>query len=95
MSNLASIRDRGISEFIKHQKQRIKLLRIMIETYDDGRSKAFFCRTAALLEPTALQESLHRAKSAKADDIRDKAKVLRGILEEAAIGEGIELRVGK
>ena len=97
LSNSRFIRDKGIREFVRRQEKRIALLETMIEGYDDGRSRSFFCRAAALLDPKALERSLDQAKNAMraggrgASDHADKAKVLRGILVEAALGEGIEL----
>jgi hypothetical protein len=94
---LRYIKERGIKEFIRRQKKRIGLLETMIEDYDDGRSRSFFCRAAALLDPKALKRSLNEARKATraagggASDAVNKAKVLRGILAQAALSEGIEM----
>ncbi len=98
LSNLRFIREKGIREFIRRQEKRVGLLETMIEGYDDGRSRSFFCRAAALLDPKVLKGSLDKAKKAmgagdgRTSDTADKAKVLRGILTEAALCEGIELK---
>ena len=100
LSNLGFIKKRGIEAFMKQQEERIRLLETMIQGYDDGRSRSFFCRAAALLEPKALKRSLERAKRAtgaaagKAGAV-DKARALRGFLVEAALREGIELTARK
>jgi hypothetical protein len=97
LSNLRSIKEEGIEEFITQQEKRIGLLETMVEGYDDGRSKSFFCRAAALLDPKTLQKSLDRARNATrgfgagTSSSKEKAKVLRSILAEAALGEGVEL----
>jgi hypothetical protein len=101
LSNSRFIRDKGIREFVRRQEKRIGLLETMIEDYDDGRSRGFFCRAAALLDPKALERSLDQAKKAMRAGGRgtsghaDKAKVLRGTLVEAALSEGIELTAKK
>jgi hypothetical protein len=95
LSNLVSIKEKGFNEFMKQQRQRIRLLEIMIDEYDDGRSKSFLCRAVALLDLVALRESLRRARRARADDVRGSAKILKGILEEAATCSKIELRGSK
>jgi hypothetical protein len=97
LSNLRLIKEKGIQVFMKRQEQRIGLLEAMIEGYDDGRSRSFFCRAAALLDPTVLEGSLAQAEKAvgaggRISDIGDKAKLLRGVLAEAALREGIELK---
>ena len=99
--NLRFIKEKGIKEFIRRQEKRIGLLETMIEAYDDGRSRSFFCRAAALLDPKALKSTLDEAKKARragggrTSDAVDKAKVLRGILAKAALSEGIELTAKK
>jgi len=101
LSNLRFIKEKGIKEFARGQEKRIGLLETMIESYDDGRSRSFFCRAAALLDPKALKSSLDEAKKAigtgggGAVDTVDKTKILRGILAEAALREGIELTAKK
>ncbi len=96
LSNLRFIEEKGIKKFIRGQRKRIGLLETMIDRYDDGRSRSFFCQAAALLDPEALEHCLDRAKKATAggrgtSDTRSRAKILRGILEEAALDERIEL----
>ena len=89
------MKKRGLEAFVRLQQERIDLLETMIAGYDDGRSRSFFCRAAALLDPRTLERSLYEARKVKGagrtDDRRVKAKVLRGILATAALGGGIEL----
>ncbi len=92
LSNLRFIKEKGINEFMKQQRQRIRLLQTMIDEYDDGRSRSFFCRAAALLAPAALKKTLHAAKRAKAGNVRDNAKALKTLLEEVAVSEKLALR---
>ena len=93
--NLRFIKENGISEFVRRQKKQIAQLEIMLERYDDGRSKSCFCRAAALLDATALRWSIRRVKRVRAAEIRDKAKALKAILKEAALCDGIELKENK
>ncbi|HSD66121.1 MAG TPA: hypothetical protein VLF95_05440, partial [Vicinamibacteria bacterium] len=76
------------------------LLETMIAGYDDGRSRSFFCRAAALLDPVALGRSLDQAKktmeaAGRTRDRPEKAKALRGFLVEAALSQGIDLTATK
>jgi hypothetical protein len=95
LSNLRFVKEKGIEEFVRRQGKRIGLLETMINRYDDGRSRSFFCRAAALLDPEDLKASLDKAKKATATggtgDATHKAKVVRGILSDVALGVGIEL----
>ncbi len=96
LSNLRSIQQQGIERFVARQRKRIALLEAMIDRYDDGRSRSFFCRAAALLDPEGLTRSLEKARKASAgtSDVH-RARALREILAEVALGEGVELTKGK
>jgi hypothetical protein len=97
LSNLRSIKDNGIREFVKRQQKRIGLLETMIGGYDDGRSRSLFCRAAALLDPAALECSLGeatrriKAGGLQPGDAGSKARTLKAILTETAVEQGIEL----
>ncbi len=98
LSNLKCVKRKGIKAFVKLQKHRIDLLERMIAGYDEGRSRSFYCRAAAMLDLSSLNRSLAKAKESieagacGTSDIRAKAKLLRGILAAAASSEGIELK---
>jgi len=58
----------------------------MLENFDDGRSRSFFCRAACLGDITRLESSLNKAiqkvktDNIKQDDKKAKAIILREIL---------------
>ena len=97
MPNLNFIKEHGIENFIGQQKNRIKLLEVMIENFDDGRSRSFFCKAATLLGLIDLRNSLDKTiqkiktDKIKQDDVKNKARILKTILNEMALKEGVEL----
>jgi hypothetical protein len=97
MPNLNFIKEHGIEKFVGQQKKRIKLLETMIINFDDGRSRSFYCKSAALLNLAALNHSLDKAiqtiktGNIKPNDTKTKAKILKDILSEIALKEGVEL----
>ena len=97
MLNLNFIKEHGIEKFVGQQKKRIKLLETMIVNFDDGRSRSFYCKSAALLDLTTLESSLDKAiqkiktDNIKPNDTKPKAKILKGILSGIALKEGVEL----
>jgi len=97
MLNLNFIKEHGIKEFIDQQKTRIKLLERMIENFDDGRSRSFFCKAACLLDLTSLESSLNKeiqkikTDNIKMDDTKVKAKILKENLKKIAFKKGVEL----
>jgi hypothetical protein len=88
MLNLDFIKEHGISKFIDQQKKRIKLLERMIDNFDDGRSRSFFCRAACLHDLTSLESALNEALQKiktdhiKPEDTKVKAKILKEILNQ-------------
>ena len=86
MPNQHFIKRHGIKKFIAQQKKRIKYLEIMLGNFNDGRSRSYFCRAAALLDLRSLENSINQAtRKIKADHIRDmkaKAKVIKEILDK-------------
>jgi hypothetical protein len=88
MLNLNSIKERGIKTFIDQQKKRMKLLERMIEGFDDGRSRSFFCKAACLHSLAGLESSLSeaiqkiRTDGIKRGDMKVKAKILKEILNQ-------------
>ena len=100
-SNLVFIRKFGIEKFIEEQSKRIRLLEVMLENYDDGRSKSFYCIAAALLPTVDLERALKKAKQESVkekiqpNDFKTEAKILRSFLEDSAVKNRIELRLRK
>jgi len=90
MPNLKSVKEHGIQRFVEQQRTRIRLLEKMIADFDDGRSKSYYCKSAALLNPADLKNSLDAAvRKTKADhvkpnDTKTKARILRGLLDALA-----------
>jgi hypothetical protein len=97
MLNLNFIKEHGIERFAEQQKKRIKLLETMIENFNDGRSRNFYCKATALLDLISLEDSLDKAiQKIRSDNIKSnnakiKAKILKDILNEIAFKDGIEL----
>ena len=91
MPNLSFIKEHGIERFVGQQRKRIRLLETMIADFDDGRSRSFYCKSAALLDLTTLENSLDKAiqkirtDNIKPNDAKTKAKILKDVLSKIAI----------
>ena len=91
MPNLNFIKEHGIEKFIAQQKKRIRLLETMIDDFDDGRSKSFYCKSATLLDLGDIRDSLDKTiEKTKTDgiepnDIKASAKILKDILGGASL----------
>jgi len=79
----------------------MRLLEIMLKDFDEGRSRSFYCMATTLLSIGSLAAALDstekkiKGDKAGADDIKTRAKILRGCLENFAAQEGIELKLRK
>jgi hypothetical protein len=98
-SNLYFIREQRLDKFLKQQKKRIKLLERMLQDFDDGRSKSFYCIATTLLPLAELEtlvdeaERKIKADKVKVDDIKTKAKILRELFNGFAAKGGVELKL--
>ncbi len=101
VSNLNFIKKYGIKKFIDQQEKRIKLLETMINNYNEGRSRSFYCIATTLLPMPSLERALDDANQkiktddVSSDDIKTKAKILREIFNEAAMKDGVDLKLRK
>ncbi len=90
--NLSFMKEHGIEEFAGLQRKRIELLERMLADFDDGRSKSFYCKSAALLDLATLENAVEKAiqkveaGKIKPGDTRTRANTLKGILSDAAPG---------
>jgi len=97
--NLSSMRETGLERFREQQEKRMALLQTMLEKFDDGRSKSFYCTAAALLPVAALEESLRQAQGqigqakVRTMDAKTRAGILRGLLNGCAASARVELKL--
>lgn len=93
------IKENGMAKFIEQQERRIELLEILLEHFDEGRSKSFYCIATTLLSITDLEIALNKSEQKlkadmiKSEDIKTKAHILKNILNELASYKGIELKL--
>jgi hypothetical protein len=95
--NLNFITEHGIEKFMEQQRNRIKLLQMMIKNFNDGRSRSLFCKAAALLDLKSLTSALDKATrkiktgKIKQNDVKKKAQILKELIKKTASKEGAEL----
>jgi len=99
ITNLRAIRERGMEAFDAQQKTRMKLLGVMLDEFDEGRSKSYCCAATALLPVDELTTGLAQARrdveadGIPADDRKSRARILRRVLDAAAERLGISLKL--
>ncbi|MBY8990822.1 MAG: DUF3795 domain-containing protein [Candidatus Lokiarchaeota archaeon] len=99
--NLNLIKEKGIEEFINQQNKRTKSLKTMLEDFNEGRSKSFYCIASALLPIENLEESISKSKAQIKDegidlkDLEAKSKILKSLLNQYANKQNLELKLRK
>jgi hypothetical protein len=83
--NIAFIQQNGVSAFEEAQKIREQLLKVMLQDFNEGRSKRYYSIAATVLEIGELERALNQAKRDSAGlDMKGKSHVLHSILDEIA-----------
>ena len=96
-ANFAFIQKNGIEEFIRLETEKQEFLRHLIDHYDEGRSKSFFCTCCQLIPLGRLKEALADVETKITEDtgIKDKAKFVRAAINNLADTLQIDLKLRK
>ena len=82
---IAFIQKNGVEEFERLQKRREELLKEMLQEFNEGRSKTYYCIASTVLEIEELEAALKLAKAVMENlDLKGKSKLLHGILDGVA-----------
>jgi len=94
--DISFILENGVKEFEKAQKAREKLLVEMLNGYNEGRSKNYYCVAATVMEPDELKDAIAQAEK-KSDGlgIKEKSKILHSILDDIAAKKNYCLKLRK
>ena len=94
--DISYIQKNGVEDFQKKQKIREQLLIEMLQNYNEGRSKSYYCIAATVLQIEELNAALTQAKKDSSKlDIKIKSKILHSILDEIAKRKNYFLKIKK
>jgi len=95
--NYAFIHKNGIEEFVRLEMEKQEFLRHLIDNYDEGRSKSFYCTSCQLIPLDKLKEALADAETKLTEDtgIKEKAKIVRAAISNMADTSQIDLKLRK
>jgi len=95
--NFAYIRSNGIEEFVGRETEKQEFLRHLIDNYDEGRSKGFYCTSCQLIPLDRLREALAEAETeiAEGADIKERVKLVRAAIGNLADTLQIDLKLRK
>lgn len=95
-ADLKLVREIGEEAYCAGQREKIEILRFLLEGFNDGRKKSFFCAAVNLLELQELRPVI-RQLSEEADGLPVKERSARaaGLLRQAAEARGVILTLRK
>ena len=86
----------GVEAFDGQQRAREKLLLRLLDGFNEGRSKSYFCIATTVMETGELEAALGEAEAATISmGIRDRAKAMHSILDARAVERGYRLSLRK
>ncbi|MEL7562680.1 DUF3795 domain-containing protein [Dehalogenimonas sp. 4OHTPN] len=94
-ANHRRIRETGISKFARMQEERAAFLAELLATYNDGRSKGFFCLAVQLLALDELQSVLGNLSDdlSRISEMKGRTTLLRQAFSELASQKGLTLKL--
>jgi hypothetical protein len=94
--NISFIQKKGIENFCYQQNIREKLLREMIDDFNEGRSKSYYCIAATVMKIEELENALSEAREkTNGLTLKAKAKILHSRLDEIAKKKNYYLKLRK
>ena len=95
--NFSFIKNNGISEFVKQEIEKQKFLLHLLDNYDDGRSKLFYCTACQLIPTPYLNLTIKgiENKITNGADIKERSKLMRGAINKLADKLSVNLKLRK
>jgi len=88
--------DHGLDELVHDLQLREHILKQMLEQFNEGRSKSYYCIAATVMTKADIEQALEEAKQRSGGlDIKAKAKLLHAILDDIAQKKGYLLKLRK
>ena len=84
-------------EFARLEREKERFLKKLIDNYDEGRSKSFYCISCQLIPLDKLREVVEdvEIKITEAADIKEKARLTRAAISNVAKSLQTDLKLRK
>ncbi|BDF03095.1 DUF3795 domain-containing protein [[Clostridium] hylemonae] len=96
--DLQKLKQAGVDLYVTEQEEKVRILRFLLENYNDGRRKNFFCVAVNLLELQDIRRIVEQAEAETKQDgseLKEKAACIVRLFRETADGQNIELKLRK
>jgi len=96
-SDIEKAKQVGMNAYIEEQKERIEILSELLNGYNDGRRKSFFCLAVNLLELQDIKDAMEKINTAVATEtpLKEKAKAAVAAFMQIAAQKGVSLKKRK
>jgi len=87
-ANLSQIKEIGLENWLKDQKERQRLVEELLENYNEGRSMSLYCKVCARMPIELVNSAITQSKKELAgkqvdqSDVKSKAKILKAIIKD-------------
>jgi len=95
--NLSQIKEIGLTNWLKDQEERQRLVEELLQNYNEGRSMSLYCKACARMPieliDSAIRESEKEIAGTQVDesDVKAKAKMLKAIIKDLASKANVNL----
>ena len=94
--DISFIQAKGVEAYDEQQRIRESLLIRLLNGFNEGRSKSYYCIAATVMDIDELRSSLTEATTkSKSLSIKDKSKIMHSILDNIALKKGYHLKLRK
>ena len=96
-ANFTFIQKNGIEEFVRLETEKERFLKKLIDNYDDGRSKSFYCIACQLIPLDKLRKVVENVELKMTEDTtsKEKTKLTRAAINNVANNLQIDLKLRK
>lgn len=92
-ANLERAKAIGMNRYNEEQRERVRILKLLLAHYNDGRRKTFFCLAANLLPLSALQTAVSQLQGSEDLDLKERSAQAVCLLQSSANAHGILLKL--
>lgn len=93
LSDMERAREMGPENYGLEQREKAQILARLLESYNDGRKKSFYCLAVNLLELPELREAMELIGCSGALSEKERCAFAADTLREAAARCGVELKL--
>ena len=97
-ADMERVQNIGIEQYNLEQQEKIQILHCLLESYNDGRRKNFFCVAANLLELSELQEAMKQIQQnneVSVLSIKERCSYVVDVFQNIADRRNVKLKLIK